>query len=61
MSILSRPTYSLEVKLRMIFQAFEFKRRIEDLELQVDALAKTFSAKMKTRRCAAIGHLIDAL
>ena len=57
MSILSRLTYSLEVKLNVFLQAFVFElfeRCIEDLELQVDAL-------LKTRNRAAIGHLIDTL
>ena len=53
--------YSLEVKLNIFLQAFEFERRIEDTELQVDALLKTSSVKMKTRYRAAIGHLIDTL
>ena len=61
MSILSRLTYSLEVKLNIFLRAFEFERRIEDPELQVDALLKTSSAKMKTRNRAAIGRLIDTL
>ena len=60
MSILSRLTYSLEVKLNIFLQAFEFERCIEDPELQVDALLET-SAKMKTRNRAAIGHSIDTL
>ena len=42
MSILSRLTYSLEVKLNTLLQAFEFERRIEDAELQVNALLITF-------------------
>ena len=33
MSILSRLTYSLEVKLDIFLQAFEFERRVEDPEL----------------------------
>ena len=49
MSILSRFTYSLEVKF------------IEDPESQVDALLQTSSAKMKTQHRAAIRHLIDTL
>ena len=61
MSILSRLTYSLEVKPSVFLQAFEFVRRIEDPELQVHALVETSSAKMKTRNRAAIGHLIDPL
>ena len=61
MSILSRLSYSLEVKLNVFLLAFEFERSIEDPELQVDALLQTSSAKMKTRNCAAIGHLIDTL
>ena len=61
MSILSRFTYSLEVKLNILLQAFEFERRIEDPKLQVEALLKTSSAKMKTQNHAAIGHLIDTL
>ena len=40
---------------------FEFERRIEDSELQVDALPETSIAKMKTRNRADIGHLIDTL
>ena len=59
MSILSRLTYFLEAKLNMLLPAFEFERRIEDPELQVDALLETSSAKMKTRNRAATGHLID--
>ena len=58
MSILSPLTYSLEVKLNIFLQAFEFGRRIKDPELQVDALLKTYSAKMKTRNRAAIGQLL---
>ena len=42
-------------------QAYKFKRRIEDSELQVDALQEKSSAKMKNRNRAAIGHLIDTL
>ena len=61
MSILSRLTYSLEVKLNIFLQAFEFERRIEDLELQVDGLLETPSAKTKTRNRAAMGHLTDTL
>ena len=52
---------SLKVKLNIFLQAFKFERRIEDPELQVDALLETSSAKMKTRNRAAIGHLIDTL
>ena len=59
MSILSRITCSLEVKLNIFLQTFEFERRIEDPELQVDALLETFSAKIKTRNRAAKRHLID--
>ena len=54
MSILSRFTYFLEVKQNIFLQAFEFERRIEDPELQVDALLETSSAKMKTRNRGAI-------
>ena len=61
MNILLRLTYSLEVKLNVFLQAFEFERRIEDPELQVDALLETTSAKMKTQNHAATGHLIDTL
>ena len=61
MSILSRLTYSLEVKLNIFLQAFEFECRIEDPELQVDALLETSPSKMKTRNRAAIGRLIDTL
>ena len=61
MNILSRLTYSLEVKPNIILQAFKFERCIKDIELQVDALPATSSAKMKIRNCAAIGHLIDTL
>ena len=53
MSILSR--------LNIFLQAFQFERHIEHLELQVDDLLETFSAKMKTRNRAAIGRLIDTL
>ena len=52
MSLLSRLTYSLEVKLNIFLQAFELERRIEGPELQVDALLETSSAKMKTRNRA---------
>ena len=61
MSILLPLAYSLEVKLNIFLQAFEFERRIEDTELQVNALRETSSAKIKTRNRAAIGHLIDTL
>ena len=61
MSILLRLTYSLEVKLNIFLRAFEFERRIEDPELQIDALLETSSAKMKTRNRAAIARLIDTL
>ena len=61
MRILSRLTYSLEVELNVFLPAFEFERRIEDPEFQVDALLETSSTKMKTRNRAAIGHLIDTL
>ena len=61
MSIVSRLTYSLEVKLNICLEAFEFEHRIEDLELQVDALLETSSAKMKTQYRAAIRHLTDTL
>ena len=53
--------YFLEVKVNIFFRAFEFKLRIEDLELQVDALLETSSANMKTQNHAATGHLIDTL
>ena len=43
MSILSRFTYFLEVKQNIFLQAFEFERRIEDPELQVDALLEILS------------------
>ena len=43
----------------MFLQAFKLERRIENPELQVDALLETFSAKIKTRNRAAIWHLID--
>ena len=59
--ILSRFTYSLEVKRKIFLQAFESERCVEDSELQVAALPETFSAKMKTRNRAPIGHLIDTL
>ena len=45
MSILSRLTYSLEVKLNIFLQAFEFERRIKEPELQVDALPETSVTK----------------
>ena len=61
MCTLSRLTYSLEVKLNIFLKAFEFERRIEDPELQVDALLETYSAKKKTRNRAIIGRLIDTL
>ena len=35
--------------------------RIEDLNLQVDALLEAFSAKTKASNRAAIGHVIDTL
>ena len=61
MSLLSRLTYFSDVELNIFLQAFEFERRIEDSELQVDLSPKTSSAKVKTRNRAAIGHLIDTL
>ena len=61
MSILSRLAYSLKIKLNKFLQAFEFERRFDDSELQVDALLETSSAKIKTRNRAAMGHLIDTL
>ena len=61
MNLLSRLTYSLKVKPNIFLQRFEFERRIEDPELQVDALLVTSSAKMKIRKRAAIRHLIDTL
>ena len=59
--MLTRLTYFLEVKLITFLQAFGSERRIEDSELQVDALLETFSAKIKTRNRAAVGHLIGTL
>ena len=56
MSILSRLTYFVVVQLNIFLQAFEFEGRIEDPQLQFDALLETSSAKMKTRNCAAVGH-----
>ena len=56
MSILSLITYFLEVKLNTFLQAFEFERRLEDLELQVDDLLETSSAKKNTQNRVAIGH-----
>ena len=38
MSIFSRLEYSLQVKLNIFLQAFQFERRIEDPELQIDDL-----------------------
>ena len=61
MSVLSWFTYSSEVKLNIFVKVFEFERRIEDPELQVDALLETSSAQLKTQNRAAIGHLIDTL
>ena len=61
MSIFSRLTYFIEVKLNTFLQALEFERRIEDPELPVNALTETSSAKMKNGNRAAIGHLIDTL
>ena len=61
MSILSRITCSLKVKLNIFLQTFEFERRIEDPELQVDALLETSSAKIKTQNRAVIERLIDIL
>ena len=52
---------ALNVKLNIFLQTCEFEHRIEDPEFLVDALLETFSAKMKTRNCAAIGLLIDTL
>ena len=61
MSILSRLTYSLDVKLYIFLPTFEFERRIKNSEFHVGALLETYSAKMKTRNRADIGHLIDSL
>ena len=58
MSILSRLTYSLEVKLNIFLPSFTFEGCIEAPELQIDALLETSSAKMKTQNRAVIGHLI---
>ena len=49
MSLLSRFTYCLEVKLNIYLEAFEFERRIEDPDMQLNALLEVSSAKMKTR------------
>ena len=38
-----------------------FERRIEDPDLQADALLEALSANMKTRNRSAIGHFIDIL
>ena len=59
MSLLSRLTYSLEIKLNVFLQAFKIELRIEDLELQVDALLEMSFAKMKTRNRATTAHSID--
>ena len=61
MSVLSQFMYFLEVKLNIFLLAFEFERRIEDPQLQVDPLLEKSSAMMKTRNLAAVGHLIDTL
>ena len=61
MSILSRLTYSLEVKQNIFLLAFECERRIQDPELQVDALLETSSAKMKLKRTLLIAYLINIL
>ena len=58
MSILSRLTYSLVLKLNMFLPVFEFERRIGDPELQINALAETSSAKMNTQNRAATEHFI---
>ena len=47
MSIFSRLTYSLEVKLNIFLPAFAFERRIEDLNLEIDVLLETSSAIIK--------------
>ena len=39
----------------------EFESPMEDPELQVDALIEMSSAKIKTRKRVAIGHLIDTI
>ena len=41
--------------------AFESERRIENPNLQVDALTEASSEKTKARSRAALGHLIDTL
>ena len=49
MSILSRLIYSLEVKLNIFLQAFEFERCIENPNLQIGTIQETSSVKMKPR------------
>ena len=49
MSILTRLTYSLQVKLNIFLQAFEFERRIENPNLQIGTILETSSVKMKPR------------
>ena len=59
--ILSRLTNSLEIRLNIFLQVFEFERRIEDTKLLVNTLLETSSPKMKTRNLAALGYLIYTL
>ena len=47
--------------LNIFLQAFVFERRIEDPELQVDALPETSFAQIKTRSRIDIGQLIYTL
>ena len=61
MSILTRLTDSLEIKINIILLGLGFERRIEHPELQVDALLELSYAKMETQNRAATGHLIDSL
>ena len=61
MSKLTQLVYSLVVKLNLFLQVLETKRPMQDPKLQVDSLIETSSAKIKTRNCVAIRHLIDTL
>ena len=49
------------LNLAMFLQAFEFERRIQNPNLQVDSMLKTSFAKQKAFNRAAIGHVIHTL
>ena len=62
MSILSRLTYSLEVKLNTFLQAFEFEQLIENPELASRRFTRNlFCEDENSKPRCYIGHLIETL